>query len=426
MSLPAAWPVPTRSGRSGSTRHRLLDTAAALLAERGIDVPMADIAEQAGVTRMTLYRQLGTRDELLVAVLLHESRHVGSVVTAILDERVRPFPDRLVDAIVRVVAAVRASPVLSLFATRVSPTEVEELDGSEAFVTAVWALLQPYFEEPDVAATLRADPERSLDWTLRQVLLQLVVRGRSNTTEAGLHDELETFLVPSLFVRSTTGGGRRAGADGRGPGDAGRQEGPAGGSAEGVDDEVARLVDRLGDRPRVGLGGPYRQGTEELLPDERRGPVRVEGAEDPRSEAFDIEVLEEPGDVEADDGELGPDRGRTCWRGPGSRGLVGDEGEAEEGRVVVDALEHRLDERPEAPDGAVRPLPPARHGFEQLVVHSLEAGPQQLVPVGEVDVDRRSGDAGLLGDLVHRHLGRAPLAEEPPGDVDHLVAPEVA
>ncbi|MDA8275203.1 MAG: TetR/AcrR family transcriptional regulator [Actinomycetota bacterium] len=226
MSLPTPGPAPVHPGRSdrgprsSATRRRLLDSAAALLAERGIDVPMADIAQRAGVTRMTLYRQLGTRDELLVAVLLHESRHVGPAVTATFDERERPFSDRLVDAVVQVVTAVRSSPVLSLFVTRVSPTEVEELDGSEAFVTAVWALLQPYFEEPEIAATLRADPERSLDWTLRQVLLQLIVQGRSNGTEAGLRDELETFLVPSLFVTSTaserrTSVGPTGGAGGR-------------------------------------------------------------------------------------------------------------------------------------------------------------------------------------------------------------------
>ncbi len=249
MSLPAPGPAPTPSGlpgpsrRSGATRRRLLDTAAALLAERGIDVPMADIAERAGVTRMTLYRQLGTRDELLVAVLLHESRHVGSAVTAILDESGRPFPDRLVDAVVQVVTAVRDSTVLSLFVTRVSPTEVEELDGSEAFVAAVWALLQPYFEEPEVAATLRADPERSLDWTLRQVLLQLIVRGRSNATAAALHDELETFLVPSLFGTSTAGEGSAgegsAGAGSAGEGSAG--EGSAGAGSAGASTAGSRL-----------------------------------------------------------------------------------------------------------------------------------------------------------------------------------------
>ena len=60
------------------------------------------------------------------------------------------------------------------------------------------------------------------------------------------------------------------------------------------------------------------------------------------------------------------------------------------------------------------------------VVHGLHAGPQQVVAVGEVDVDGRAGDAGLAGDLVHGDVGGAALAEEPARRVDDLVAPEVA
>ena len=67
-----------------------------------------------------------------------------------------------------------------------------------------------------------------------------------------------------------------------------------------------------------------------------------------------------------------------------------------------------------------------RDGVLQAVVHGLHAGAQELVPVGEVDVDGRAGDAGLGGDLVHGDVGGAPLAEEPAGRVDELVAPEVA
>ena len=65
-------------------------------------------------------------------------------------------------------------------------------------------------------------------------------------------------------------------------------------------------------------------------------------------------------------------------------------------------------------------------GVLQLVVHGLHAGAQELVPVGEVDVHGRAGDAGLGGDLVHGDVGGAALAEEAARRVDQLVAPEVA
>ena len=62
----------------------------------------------------------------------------------------------------------------------------------------------------------------------------------------------------------------------------------------------------------------------------------------------------------------------------------------------------------------------------QVVVHGLHAGAQEVVPVGEVDVHGRAGDAGLGGDVVHRHVGGAAFAEETARRVDQLVAPEVA
>lgn|GEM_PF-3312556 len=189
------------------TRERLLLSASDTLARRGIDVPMTDIAAAAGVTRMTLYRQLGTREELLVAVLVHEGWQVGGRLASILDDRTRPFPTRLVDVVAEVVSAVRRSPVLSLFVERVTPTRVEELDRDGVFLAGVWGFLLPYFEDPDVRPQLRSTPERSVDWTLRQVLLQLVVRGRSNQNEDELRDELMTFLVPSVFVPCGAGPG---------------------------------------------------------------------------------------------------------------------------------------------------------------------------------------------------------------------------
>ncbi|MGH3259142.1 MAG: helix-turn-helix domain-containing protein, partial [Streptosporangiaceae bacterium] len=45
----------------------ILDAAAALLAERGESVSMADIAEAAGVGRATVYRYFPTKDALLDA-----------------------------------------------------------------------------------------------------------------------------------------------------------------------------------------------------------------------------------------------------------------------------------------------------------------------------------------------------------------------
>lgn len=181
-----------------STRRRVLDAAAEVLSRDGLGVPMEAIAEAAGVTRMTVYRTLGTREQLLLAVLLDQSAAVVDDLRALLGDDTRPFADRVVDVIVLIVLGVRDSPVLRLFVEGLTPSQVGELDAEDQFLGRVWALLLPYFEVAAAAGQLRHEARPTLDWTLRQILVQLVVPGLTNDTEAGLRAELQRFFVPSI------------------------------------------------------------------------------------------------------------------------------------------------------------------------------------------------------------------------------------
>jgi AcrR family transcriptional regulator len=184
-----------------TSRRRVLDAAAELLSSDGLDVPMEAIAERAGITRMTVYRVVGTRDELLVAVLLDQSARLVGALRAILDDEARPFTDRLVDTIVAIVLEVRASATLRLFVEHLTPSQIGALDRDDRFLGRVWALLQPYFDDAAATGALRNDAHATLDWTLRQILMQLVVAGTTNDTEEGLRAELEAFFVPSIAPR---------------------------------------------------------------------------------------------------------------------------------------------------------------------------------------------------------------------------------
>jgi AcrR family transcriptional regulator len=57
--------------KAETTKQRLLESAARLLAERGVDVSTRAICEDAGVTAPTLYHYFGDRDGLLQAVVSH-------------------------------------------------------------------------------------------------------------------------------------------------------------------------------------------------------------------------------------------------------------------------------------------------------------------------------------------------------------------
>lgn len=58
-------------------RSALLDAAAQVFAEEGIDTPLDRIAERAGVGRATLYRNFANRTEIALAVLLVEVETLG-------------------------------------------------------------------------------------------------------------------------------------------------------------------------------------------------------------------------------------------------------------------------------------------------------------------------------------------------------------
>jgi AcrR family transcriptional regulator len=61
-------------------RDRVLEAAREVFAERGIDVPVREIARRAGVGPATLYRRFPTKQELVEAALADEVRICGSIV----------------------------------------------------------------------------------------------------------------------------------------------------------------------------------------------------------------------------------------------------------------------------------------------------------------------------------------------------------
>src|SRR5690625_630108 len=67
-------PAPARARRSDARRNEqaLLDAAARVFAESGIDAPVRVIAAEAGVGMGTIYRHFPSRAELVVAVYRHQ------------------------------------------------------------------------------------------------------------------------------------------------------------------------------------------------------------------------------------------------------------------------------------------------------------------------------------------------------------------
>ncbi len=77
--------VPYREAARQLLRETLLDAARSLLSERSwAQITMADIASRAGVSRQTLYNELGGREQFAQAFVIREAqRFIGAVRQAI-------------------------------------------------------------------------------------------------------------------------------------------------------------------------------------------------------------------------------------------------------------------------------------------------------------------------------------------------------
>jgi AcrR family transcriptional regulator len=64
---------------------RVLDAAREVFAEQGIDAPVADIAERAGVGVGTIFRRFPTKDDLLVAVVEQRTEQLIDAADAALE-----------------------------------------------------------------------------------------------------------------------------------------------------------------------------------------------------------------------------------------------------------------------------------------------------------------------------------------------------
>jgi AcrR family transcriptional regulator len=84
VSPRAAYPVAARA----LLRDTLLDAVGDLLRERGWnDVPMAEVARRAGVSRQTLYNEFGDRTGLAQAYVLREAESFLADVEAAIERR---------------------------------------------------------------------------------------------------------------------------------------------------------------------------------------------------------------------------------------------------------------------------------------------------------------------------------------------------
>ncbi|WP_327333755.1 TetR/AcrR family transcriptional regulator [Streptomyces anulatus] len=83
--------VGVRQAQAQRTRGVVLAAASAVFVEQGVQAPIRDIAERAGVGVGTIYRNFPTRADLVTAVYRHQIDTCTALAPRLLEESASPF-----------------------------------------------------------------------------------------------------------------------------------------------------------------------------------------------------------------------------------------------------------------------------------------------------------------------------------------------
>lgn len=158
-----------------------------------------DIVHASGVARSTLYRHLGDRDDLLLAVTLREIEQLHSVLTARIGES-SSVVDVLVEGVLGAVDLVQESAVLrellenpALLATEVSD------QGLEALFDRLLAFVEPLTEGREDLLRPDLDVGLAVECLVRTISSLVTLRVRPGRDPDDVRRYLRQSLVP-VFV----------------------------------------------------------------------------------------------------------------------------------------------------------------------------------------------------------------------------------
>jgi TetR/AcrR family transcriptional repressor of uid operon len=199
-----AGPLRNRTGRRHgvSTRERIVSAAEHLFDALGIGkVSVADIADYAGVHRVTVYRHFADREAILDEVLARRSQPVLDRAAARLASATR-FPDDLAYMMVAAVDDTRQVPeMMKALAFVQDGGSLETRATSGRFLERAVDLLTPYLQTAQRSGQMR--PELSVDDTVRWLLqawLSMLFLAPDDSP-AKMLDTCMTYVMPALLNR---------------------------------------------------------------------------------------------------------------------------------------------------------------------------------------------------------------------------------
>ena len=181
-------------------RRRLLEATSRCIVRRGnAQVRMAEVADEAGVVRSTVYRYFPTRGDLILGLLLSRmGAALEAVVQSLPDptDAARSIPDLILEPI----GLVEGNPLNEALFSAESRAFVTSLElSSEALVDAPVRHYGPLFERWQAEGQLHSDLDirETVRW-MNAVSLVLLAPPWRERSRAAKHEFLVRYLVRAL------------------------------------------------------------------------------------------------------------------------------------------------------------------------------------------------------------------------------------
>jgi len=187
--------------RENSTRDRIISAAEALFASTGIEkVSVADIADSAGVHRVTVYRHFADRDAVITEVVERRSLPIFERAAARLATSDR-FPEDLAFAMVAAIDETRQNPgLLAAMAVTYDGKTFRTAGTSDAFVARAGEVVRSHLQTAQVVGKMRADLDldETVNWLLHVCLSWLFLDG--DASAAYLLKLCNTYVMAALVT----------------------------------------------------------------------------------------------------------------------------------------------------------------------------------------------------------------------------------
>lgn len=181
-------------------RRRLLDAAGRCIVRRGnAQIRMAEVADEAGVSRSTVYRYFPGRDEVLLGLMLMRlDKALDALVRSLRhpDDPVRSLPEMVLVP----VESVEGNPLNeALFAAESTAVATALEMGSEPIVELLLRHYEPLLQRWKLAGRLYDDLDpRSLVQWLHTTTLFLLAPSWRHRSATDKREFVEQFLVRAL------------------------------------------------------------------------------------------------------------------------------------------------------------------------------------------------------------------------------------